>query len=84
LKRHHERVGCEAGRLEPELLQGGKKPPCGDVVNEVTRALGERSLGLTAGRATDELAQGLPAGRRGSLLEIALLLGDPNLDPGST
>jgi hypothetical protein len=42
---------------------------------------GEGALGLAAGSSSYELAQGLAAEGCGGLLEVALLLGDPDLDP---
>ena len=51
------------------------------VGEDVAGALGEGALGRMAGGSSYELTQGLAADGCCGLLEVALLLGDPDLDP---
>src|ERR1019366_9843757 len=63
------------------LLQRGEEALSSLVIDDVAGALGERALSLTARRLAYELAQGLAISGRRGLLQAALLLGDPDLDP---
>jgi len=63
------------------MRQRGEESLCSFIVEDVASVLGKRALGLAADSSSYELAQGLAAEGCGGLLEVALLLGDPDLDP---